>query len=48
MAKALLNLWGIFVYSLHRLRDTAHHEMALHIELAVAVILKPFALILPV
>ena len=48
MAKALLNLWKIFVYSLHRLRGTVHHEMAFRIELAVAVILIHAALILPV
>tara|TARA_B100000378_G_C17999422_1_gene396652 strand:- start:443 stop:652 length:210 start_codon:yes stop_codon:yes gene_type:complete len=48
VAKALLNLWKIFVYSLHGLRDTVHHEMAFRIELAVAVILIPAALILPV
>ena len=48
MVKALLNLWKIFVYSLHGLRDTVHHEMAFRIELAVAVILIPAALILPV
>ena len=48
MAKALLNLWKIFVYSLRRLRGTVHHEMAFRIELAVAVILIPAALILPV
>ena len=48
MAKALLNLWKIFVYSLHRLRGTVHHEMSFCIELAVAVILVPAALILPV
>ena len=48
MAKALLNLWKIFVYSLHGLRDTVHNEMAFRIELAVAVILIPATLILPV
>ena len=48
VAKALLNLWKIFVYSLHGLRDTVHHEMAFHIELSIAVILTPAALILPV
>ena len=48
MAKALLNLWKIFVYSLHRLRGTVHHEMAFRIKLAVAVILIPTKLILPV
>ena len=48
MAKALLNLWKIFVYSLQGLRDKVHHEMAFRIELAVAVILIPAALILPV
>ena len=47
MAKALLNLWKIFVYSLHGLRDTVHNEMAFRIELAVAVILIIAALILP-
>ena len=48
MAKALLNLWKIFVYSLHELRDTVHHKMAFCIDFAVAVILIPAALILPV
>ena len=48
MAKALLNLWKIFVYSLYGLRDAVHHEMAFRIELAVAVILIPAALRLPV
>ena len=48
MTKALLNLWKIFVYSLHGLRDTVHQEMAFRIELTVAVILIPAALILPV
>ena len=48
MVKALLNLCEIFVYSLHGLRDTVHHEMAFRIELAVAVILIPATLILPV
>ena len=48
MAKALLNLLKILVYSLHRLRGTVHHEMAFRIELAVAVILIPATLILPV
>ena len=48
MAKALLNLWKTFVYSLHGLRDTVHNEMALRTELADAVILITAALILPV
>ena len=48
MAKALLNLMRIFVYSFHGMRDTVPHEMAFRIELAVAVILIPAALILPV
>ena len=48
MAKALLNLWKIFVYSLHGLMDTVHHEMAFRFELGVAVFLIPAALILPV
>ena len=37
-----------FVYSLHGLRITVHHEMSFRIELAVAVILITAALILPV
>lgn len=48
MAKYLLNLWKILVYSLHGLRDAVHHEMAFRIGFAVAVILIPAALILPV
>ena len=48
MAKALLNLWKIFVHSLHGLRDTVHNETAFRFELAVAVILIAAALILPV
>ena len=48
MAKALLNLWKIVVYGFHGLRDTAPHEMALCIELAVTVILIPASIILPV
>ena len=48
MAKALLNLWKIFVYSLHGLRDAVDNELAFRIELTGAVILMPAALILPV
>ena len=48
MSKALLNLWKIYVYSLHGLRYKVHHEMSFRIELAVAVILITAALILPV
>ena len=48
VAKALINLWKIFIYSLHELKDTVHHEMALRIELAVALVLIPAALKLTV
>ena len=48
MAKALLNLWKTFVYSLHGLRDGVHNEMAFRIALTGAVILMPAALILPI
>jgi len=46
--KALHHLWKAFGFSLQGLRDTLHHEMAFRIELTVAAVLIPSALLLPV
>jgi diacylglycerol kinase (ATP) len=46
--KALIPLWKAFGFSLKGLRDTIHHEMAFRIELTVAAVLIPTALLLPV
>ena len=43
-----LHLWKSFGYSMRGLRKTFHNEMAFRIELSVAVILIPTALILSV
>ena len=48
MRKSLLHLWKSFGYSMHGLRETFRNEMAFRIELTVAVILIPSALILSV
>ena len=48
MRKSLLHLWKSFGYSIHGLRETFRNEIAFRIELAVAVILIPTALILSV
>jgi len=46
--KTLLLLWKAFDYGLHGIRNTIYYEIAFHIEFAVAVILIPAALLLPV
>ena len=48
MRESILHLWKSFGYSIHGLRETFRNEMAFRIELAVAVILVPTALILSV